>query len=1087
MGNLRNRSAPEPNPARSFVTPRLCLVAAAVFGVIALISTHSASGGKSRVAQKLHIAGLHDRKPPTTPTGLTVTGSTATSVSLSWSPSRDNVGVAGYKVYLNSVGVGTASSTSYTLTDLTCGSSFTVGVSAYDGAGNTSRAATAMIATSPCHDALPPSPPSGVTQTAANDTSATVSWTPSTDNVGVVGYGAYVGSLRVGQASQTTYTFTGLRCGQTTTVGLDAVDAAGNRSAQTTFFVTTTVCVDTQPPSAPSGVTETSATESTISLSWSASSDNFGVAYYKVYVNGATLGTTPQTSYSVSSLVCGTSYAVAVEAYDAAGNHSSQGTATLATSACPQVPPSGPQPDTQPPTVPGGLTVQSSTQTSVTLSWNPATDNVGVAGYGAYQDSVRAGQTAQTNYTFTGLSCGTSATFSVDAYDAAGNRSAQASVIASTSSCPDTQAPSQPTGLTLTSRTTSSLSVTWAASTDNVGVVGYGVYKAGTRVGTASSTNYTVTGLACGTSYTISVDAYDAAGNRSTQATATMATSSCPDTQPPSAPTNLSPSGATQTSINLSWAPSSDNVGVAGYNVYANATQVSSTAGTSYTVNNLTCGTSYTLAVEAYDGAGNRSPQASVTANTGACAAPVSACTGVNIGTTNDLAQAVAANPAGTTFCISTGVHRLVAQVDVKLGDRFIGAPGALLSGGRVLTNWSQSGSVWSVGGQTEENHDTGVCATAHPLCNNMNDVFFDGKPLSPVNSVSAVGPSKFFFDYPNDTIYIGDDPNGHQVEVAVAKRAFSGCNTPPCGPNFLIKGLIMEHFYGSAVEITDGTVTNNEARFNHVAGIAVARDGTIDHNYIHDNGLEGMASTGDQPRRNLLVDSNETAHNGYAGYDMGWEGGGGKWLGVSGLTLTNNYSHDNQGLGFWVDYDNINVLIANNRIVNNASDGIEYEASFAATIRDNTITGNGFGLVPAGFNNGWFNGAGITVAESPNVQVYGNTVLDNYHGIGAMQRSAPTLSKAGYGLHQTANLDVHDNTIRTQHKAAGLIEVVYDTSYYTSKNNHFQHNIYILGCNQQTPFAWQDPSGGTYYAYITKDQWIGYGVDTAGSFSTYC
>jgi chitodextrinase len=1082
MRNVRKRSGPEPNPTGNFVTPRLCLAAAAVFGVIALVATHSASGAKSRVAEKFHIAGLRDHKRPTTPTGLSVTGSTATTISLAWSPSRDNVGVAGYRLYLNNVQVGTTSSTSYTLTGLTCGSSFTVGVRAYDGAGNTSPQATATTATNPCYDALPPSPPTGVTQTAASDMSATVSWTPSTDNVGVVGYGAYVGSLRVGQASQTTYTFTGLRCGQTTSVGLDAADAAGNRSAQTTFFVTTSACVDTQPPSAPSGLTESSATESTISLSWSASSDNVSVAYYKIYVNGATVGTTPQTTYSVSGLACGTSYTVAAEAYDAAGNHSSQGSATLATSACPRAPPSGPQPDAQPPTVPGGLSVQSSTQTSVTLAWNPATDNVGVAGYGAYQDSVRAGQTAQTNYTFTGLSCGTSATFGVDAYDAAGNRSAQASVVASTSSCPDTQAPSQPTGLTLTGRTTSSLSVTWPTSTDNVGVVGYGVYKTGTRVGTASSTNYTVTGLVCGTSYTIGVDAYDAAGNRSTQATATLATSSCPDTQPPSTPTNLSPSGATQTSLNLSWSPSSDNVSVAGYNVYANGTQVASTAGTSYTVNNLTCGTSYTLAVEAYDGAGNRSPQASVTASTTACAAPVSSCTGVSIDTNTDLVQAVSNNPAGTTFCIKTGVHRQSAAVLLKSGDRFIGEPGAVLDGSRLLTSWVQSGSFWVASGQTQNHYSSDdQCAGGSSRCKVRDDLFFDDKPLVAVTDIGQLGPGKFFFDYPNDKIYIADNPAGHRLEADVSGGAFVGCYSGACGSSTLISGLTMQHFAGTPVEISDGTVANNEARFNHVAGIAVARDGVIRDNYVHDNGLEGLGAPGDQPRRNLLVDGNETVHNGwYAGYNMGWEGGGGKWTtAVNNLTISNNYSHDNNGNGFWVDTNNIHVTFAGNRIENNRGPGIEYEASFDATIHHNVVRGNGFAS-----GGVWLEGAGIHIDSSANVEIYANDVEDDYDGIGAMERGGRTVGP--YGLPETRNLYVHDNTIKTHGHPAGLIQTIGDPSYWTSKNNRFVQNTYIV-CTNPTPFVWQASAGSTSYASMTWTQWQAAGEDTTGSYSTSC
>jgi len=471
----------------------------------------------------------------------------------------------------------------------------------------------------------------------------------------------------------------------------------------------------------------------------------------------------------------------------------------------------------------------------------------------------------------------------------------------------------------------------------------------------------------------------------------------------------------------------------------------------------------------------------------GAAAAGATACTGVEVGAAANLPRAVAKHPAGTTFCIQKGRHRLTRSVDLKPHDRIVGRPGAILDGGRVLTRWSRSGRVWSVGGQTEEDHDSGRCAVGHPLCNDMNDVFFDRKRLTAVGSIDAVRPGTFFFDYPDDTIYIGRDPRGHDVEVAVAKGAFSGCDPSPCGRGLVITGLVMQHFYGSAVEISDGRVTWSDARFNHVAGIAVARDGVISHDSVHDNGLEGLGSTGDPPRRNLVVSHNNVGHNGYVGYDMGWESGGGKWVSVRGLTLRDNNVHGNHGLGFWIDTDNINVLIANNRIVDNAAGGIEYEASFAATIRDNTIVGNGFGLLAAGLDTTWFDGAGIAVAESPNVTIYGNTVLDDYHGIGAMQRVRPTPSKAGYGLHDMVDLHVHDNRIRTRHKAAGLVEVIYNLSYYSTKGNRFQHNTYMLGCTNRAPFAWRDPAGGDYYAYVTRKQWRDAGEDTTGRISPGC
>jgi chitodextrinase len=77
----------------------------------------------------------------------------------------------------------------------------------------------------------------------------------------------------------------------------------------------------------------------------------------------------------------------------------------------------------------------SATQTSVRLSWNAAIDNVGVAGYSVYRSGTKVADTTATSHTVTGLSCGTGYSFSVDAFDAAGNRSGQASATASTAAC----------------------------------------------------------------------------------------------------------------------------------------------------------------------------------------------------------------------------------------------------------------------------------------------------------------------------------------------------------------------------------------------------------------------------------------------------------------------------------------------------------------------------------------------------------------------------------------------------------------------------------------------------------------------------
>ncbi|HWG25871.1 glycoside hydrolase family 6 protein [Actinospica sp.] len=90
----------------------------------------------------------------------------------------------------------------------------------------------------------------------------------------------------------------------------------------------------------------------------------------------------------------------------------------------------------------------------------------------------------------------------------------------------DTTPPSAPTGLTVSGTTSSSASLTWTASTDNVGVTGYDIYRGTTLAGTSTTTSFTDTGLAASTQYSYTVVAYDAAGNLSSPSAAVSATTS---------------------------------------------------------------------------------------------------------------------------------------------------------------------------------------------------------------------------------------------------------------------------------------------------------------------------------------------------------------------------------------------------------------------------------------------------------------------------------------------------------------------------------------------------------------------------------
>ena len=357
--------------------------------------------------------------------------------------------------------------------------------------------------------------------------------------------------------------------------------------------------------------------------------------------------------------------------------------------------------DTQPPSAPQGLAVTGSSQTSISVSWNASTDDVGVSGYDLYRNGTSIGTTSATSRTFSSLTCGTSYTLGVDAFDAAGNKSAASTISASTAACPDTQAPTAPTGLTVTGSTTTSLSISWSASFDNVSVTGYDVYKGSTVAGTTSTfTSYTVSGLTCGTSYTLAVDAFDAAGNKSTKTSLTTSTAACADTQAPTTPTGLTVTGSTTTSVSVSWSASFDNVAVAGYDVYNGSTVAGTTSTfTSYTVSGLTCGTSYTLAVDAYDAAGNKSTKTSLTTSTAACpAAPASGSCFASPGSCGypDPAFHNVGVPQGTTLTTSgsltvTTNGAVINGVNITNGSITVNADNVTIENSRIDCNCEAS------------------------------------------------------------------------------------------------------------------------------------------------------------------------------------------------------------------------------------------------------------------------------------------------------------------------------------------------------------------------------------------------------------
>lgn len=444
------------------------------------------------------------------------------------------------------------------------------------------------------------------------------------------------------------------------------------------------------------------------------------------------------------------------------------------------------------------------------------------------------------------------------------------------------------------------------------------------------------------------------------------------------------------------------------------------------------------------------------------------ATSGTTISPGQNIQNAVNAAPGGTTFTLKAGVHRL-QSIQPKPGDVFIGENGAILSGARLLTSFSRSGSYYVATGQTQQGYAGGVCAGGGTTCRLPEQLFIDDRVLTRVGSLGQVAAGTWYFDYGADKAYFADNPSGHRVEISVNSYAFASSSA-----NVTVKNLIIEKYANSAqmgafvgTNTTGWRLENNEIRWNHGVGVSVGSGWQVVNNKIHHNGQLGISSSGG--RSNVLLDGNEIAYNNTAGFDPFWEAGGGKFMKTANLTVRNNYVHHNTGMGLWTDTSYPTTIYEYNRVTDNTYGGIYHEVSYDAKIRYNTCERNGLA------KTGALRYGGISVDNSPNVEIYGNTVSNNRDGIGARQLTH-SVTTGPYGALQLNNLYVHDNNVTMSQSGgySGVIQYVGDNSYYTSRGNRFVKNTYWLSGTAMY-FNW-------YGGPRSDSQWRGYGQDTGGT-----
>lgn len=416
--------------------------------------------------------------------------------------------------------------------------------------------------------------PLGATALAASDTPPNVSLTPppaivsgtvnlaatASDDVGIAGVKFLLDTNTQIGLEDTTSPY-GVSWNTTTAsngthfLAAQARDAANNVTTSTAM----TVIVDNQAPTGTvvinGGAAATNNRSVTLTLS---ATDAVTSVTQMRFSNSGTSFSTPEpfatTKAWTLSNTTGTK-TVYVQFADAAGNWSTAVTDTIVL-------------DRTAPTI-SGRTATNITGGTARITWTtnePATSLVEYGLTTSYGSSTALDPALVTAHsvTLTGLAPNTTYNYRVHSTDAAGNERISANSTFRTAAAPDTTPPSVPTGLTATAISSTQINLSWNASTDNVAVTGYQVFRNGTQVGPSTTTTFSDTGLSPSTSYSYTVRAVDASTNPSGQSQPASATTLTPDTTLPTA-TITAPTGSVPISgmVTIS-ANASDNVGVSG-------------------------------------------------------------------------------------------------------------------------------------------------------------------------------------------------------------------------------------------------------------------------------------------------------------------------------------------------------------------------------------------------------------------------------------------------------------------------------------------------------------------------------------------
>jgi len=396
--------------------------------------------------------------------------------------------------------------------------------------------------------------------------------------------------------------------------------------------------------------------------------------------------------------------------------------------------------------------------------------------------------------------------------------------------------------------------------------------------------------------------------------------------------------------------------------------------------------------------------------------------------------------------------------------------PGSvIISGSDIWTGWRRQGTTNTYTQNWTFNWGSPSRGSGHlPIVGRREMVFVNGVLLKQVISSSELIDESFYVDEASDTIYIRTNSNVSTAKIEVAIRA--GLFVIHTRQNVSIKGFVFQHDTSpgdaSAVRIEKATnilIEDCNFLWNGWGGLRIDafNNATVRRTVANHNGGRGTEAV---RGTNLLMEDNETSYNNWRGFSggyTGWNVAGAKHLKIHGAVYKNHISIDNKARGFWLDYDNEDIIFDGLILLGNLEAGISVEANQGPIVIKNSAV----------CNNTIF--GGIISSNSENVTVLDSVIANNIDSelrwFGASKSRPVTNWETGEQYNLFAkNWTIQGNIIAgttSQHFLMKVVDSPADgfINTLTANNNIYWNPVLIKGfrANGDSDFnGWRSKTG---------------------------